>query len=87
MTAWVPEGAWLAPGYAEWPAPAALREAVACLWTRVVPDDESGDNVVLPDGCCDLIWEQGAGACVAGPDTAAVSVPSRPARWTWRRQR
>lgn len=81
MTAWVPDGAWLAPGYAEWPAPAALREAVACLWTRVVPDDEAADTVVLPDGCCDLIWEWGAGVYVAGPDTAAVSTPIRPGAW------
>jgi AraC-like DNA-binding protein len=79
MTLWVPAGAWLAPGYAEWPAPAGLRDAVSCLWTRVVPADDDGrDKVVLPDGCCDLIWEQGAGAYVAGPDTAAISTASRP---------
>lgn len=79
MTSWVPAGAWLALGYAEWPAPAALRDAVSCLWTSVVADDYDGrGHVVLPDGCCDLIWEQGAGAYVAGPDTTAVSHPSRP---------
>jgi AraC-like DNA-binding protein len=83
MTSWVPAGAWLTSGYAEWPAPAALREAVSCLWTSVVPDDGGdggggGNGFVLPDGCCDLIWEQGTGAYVAGPDTMAVSTPSRP---------
>ena len=88
MTSWVPAGAWLTSGYAEWPAPSALREAVSCLWTSVVPDDGGrdggdggdgggGNGFVLPDGCCDLIWERGTGAYVAGPDTMAVSTPSR----------
>ena len=67
---WVPAGAWLTPRYAEWRAPAALRGAVACLWASVVPDD-AGDaaGLILPDACSDLIWEQGAGCYVAGPDT------------------
>ncbi|HWG02595.1 MAG TPA: helix-turn-helix domain-containing protein [Trebonia sp.] len=74
---WVPAGAWLAPGYAEWPAPPALRGAVACLWTSVVPAG-GRENLVLPDACSDLIWEEGAGAYVAGPDTGAVSVSAAP---------
>ncbi len=58
-------------GYTEWPAPAALRDAIACLWAQVTPNaDRSG--LVLPDGCTDLIWEQGRGAFVAGPDTGPV---------------
>ena len=58
-------------GYTEWPAPPALRDAVACLWAQVTTDaDRSG--LVLPDGCTDLIWEQGRGAFVAGPDTGPV---------------
>src|SRR6201996_6239221 len=75
---WVPPGAWLAPGYAEWAAPAALRGPVACLWARVVPDDADHEGLVLPDACSDLIWEQGAGAYVAGPDTAPYRVASVP---------
>jgi AraC-like DNA-binding protein len=53
--------------YEEWPAPAALGHAVACLWTATASDDDR--TLVLPDGCTDLIWEQGKGAYVAGPDT------------------
>jgi len=60
-----------APGsrYREWAAPASLRAAVACLWTRSAPDDPAGTTLILPDGCVDLIWRRGQGAFVAGPDT------------------
>jgi len=75
---WVPSGAWLAPGYAEWRPPAALRGPVACLWARVVPDGEKQPGLVLPDGCSDLIWEQGVGAYVAGPDTGPACTETTP---------
>jgi len=80
---WVPPGAWLVPGYAEWAPPPALRGAVACLWTSLTLDQPADDNqhdqagqpgLVLPDGCSDLIWEQGVGCYIAGPDTG----PARP---------
>jgi hypothetical protein len=77
---WVPRGAWLTPGYAEWAPPAALRGAVACLWARVSPegtgqsDRSAQSGLVLPDACSDLIWERGVGGYVAGPDTG----PARP---------
>ena len=49
-TDWVPSGAWLAPGYAEWAPPAALRGAVACLWARVTPEvDEQASDANEPD--------------------------------------
>ena len=73
----VPPGAWLAPGYAEWQAPAALRGPVACLWARVVPDGDDHQALVLPDACSDLIWEQGVGAYVAGPDTGPVRTETK----------
>jgi AraC-like DNA-binding protein len=66
---WIPSAAWLAPGYAEWQPPAVLRDQVACLWLSVIPDRQGESGLILPDGCSDLIWEQGAGASVAGPDT------------------
>ena len=74
---WVPAGAWLAPGYAEWQAPAPLRGAVACLWASVVPDDADEAALILPDACSDLIWEQGAGCYVAGPDTGPARSVAR----------
>ena len=64
----------LPPGYTEWPAPAGLRHAIACLWAQVTPDSgRDRTALVLPDACSDLIWEQGRGAFVAGPDTGPVS--------------
>jgi AraC-like DNA-binding protein len=63
----------LPPGYTEWPAPAALRPAVACLWAQVTDESAERAGLVLPDGCTDLVWEQGRGAYVAGPDTGPVA--------------
>jgi AraC-like DNA-binding protein len=63
----------LPPGYTEWPAPAALRAAVACLWAQVTDESAERAGLVLPDGCTDLVWEQGRGAFVAGPDTGPVA--------------
>jgi AraC-like DNA-binding protein len=62
--------------YTEWAAPAALRPAVACLWASVAQDDS--ETLVLPDGCSDLIWEQGKGAYVAGPDTGPAPARQAP---------
>ena len=63
----------LPTGYTEWPAPAALRDAVACLWAQVTDSSAERAGLVLPDGCTDLVWEQGRGAFVAGPDTGPVA--------------
>jgi AraC-like DNA-binding protein len=62
----------LPPGYTEWQPPAGLRHAIACLWAQVTPDTGNREGLVLPDACTDLIWEQGRGAFVAGPDTGPV---------------
>jgi AraC-like DNA-binding protein len=66
-------------GYSEWAAPEALRPAVVCLWAQVTGEADR-DGLVLPDACTDLIWEQGRGAFVAGPDTGPV--PTRMAAGT-----
>jgi AraC-like DNA-binding protein len=75
---WVPDGAWLAPGYAEWAPPMALRGRIACLWASIPPAGGSRDALVLPDACSDLIWEQGTGPYVAGPDTGPVRTSTPP---------
>ena len=63
------------PGYWEWAPPPELGGSVACLWARVVASGEAGgrDTPVLPDACCDLIWQSGLGVFVAGPDTGPWS--------------
>src|SRR5260370_17691741 len=67
-----------APGYRELTPPVALRPSVSCLWVAVVPPGQYRSTVVLPDACVDLIWEQGRGAYVAGPDTGPAPVTSPP---------
>lgn len=46
-------------GYRELAPPPALRDALACLWVRVVPP-RSPPIRVLPDACSDLVWQAGA---------------------------
>jgi AraC-like DNA-binding protein len=65
-------------GYRELAPPAGLRDALACLWVRVVPVDGAAPARVLPDGCSDLIWRSGEGAFIAGPDTGPVVGPRTP---------
>ena len=63
----------LPSGYTEWEAPATMRDAVACLWAQVNDSNAERAELVLPDGCTDLMWEQGRGTLVAGPDTGPVA--------------
>lgn len=64
-------------GYREIAPDRAFKNAIHCLWVSVMPGDEPEPTQVLPDACTDLIWQSGAGAFVAGPDTGPVS-DSRP---------
>ncbi|MEA2143043.1 MAG: hypothetical protein QOI64_1473, partial [Solirubrobacteraceae bacterium] len=58
--------------YREHRAPPALAPWLACTWER---RDGGGDPVrVLPDGCIDIVWTQGAGTHVVGPNTTAFLV-------------
>jgi AraC-like DNA-binding protein len=66
------------PGYREGAPPPALRQALACLWVRVVPPHGAPRTRVLPDACVDLVWQAGRGAFVAGPDTGPRQVEARP---------
>ena len=58
---------------------AALEPWLECIWER---RGEPGAPVrVLPDGCIDIVWTEGAGTQVVGPNTTAFVVPvdGRPA--------
>src|SRR4051812_17476477 len=66
----------LTAGYRELRPPRALRDVVACLWVRV---NGTGDDVrVVPDACSDIVWQQGSGTTVVGPDTTAKVVRQAP---------
>ncbi|MGH3911026.1 MAG: DUF6597 domain-containing transcriptional factor [Pseudonocardiaceae bacterium] len=62
-------------GYREEPAPAGLVGLVACVWRDQAATRR--EQRVLPDGCIDLIWTDGA-VYVAGPDTGAFVVTQEP---------
>ncbi|MEU6430296.1 helix-turn-helix transcriptional regulator [Microbispora sp. NPDC046973] len=49
----------------------------AVLWWSTAPGSATAERRVLPDGCMDVIWVDGA-LLVAGPDTAAHVVTDRP---------
>jgi AraC-like DNA-binding protein len=66
---------WMPSSYREWPAPGELVQVVTCLWRDEAR--ESREQRVLPDGCVDLIWMDGA-VHVAGPDTHAFLTPMTP---------
>jgi AraC-like DNA-binding protein len=51
-----------------------LRPFVVCSWTRdATPVGADASDRILPDGCVDIIWDEGS-LFVAGPDTGAVLV-------------
>jgi AraC-like DNA-binding protein len=56
--------------YRELAPPPDLAHLVRCVWVR---SGESGEALVLPDGCVDVVVRAGR-AVVAGPDTGPVSV-------------
>jgi AraC-like DNA-binding protein len=66
----------LRPGYRELVPPPELRDVVACLWVRV--HGTSDDVRVVPDACSDVVWQQGTGTTVVGPDTGAKLVTGAP---------
>ncbi|MFE2417434.1 DUF6597 domain-containing transcriptional factor [Streptomyces hokutonensis] len=53
----------------------------AVVWSRTVEDPAVGPvRPVLPDGCMDLLWNEGR-LLVAGPDTRAYIPQAEPAHW------
>jgi AraC-like DNA-binding protein len=61
--------------YVEHPPPAPLVPWLECAWER--EGDGSAPVRVLPDGCIDVVWTEGMGAQLIGPNTTAflVTVP------------
>lgn len=49
--------------------PADLADAVVCTWSARV----EGMHRLVPDGCVDVLWVQGVGIRVCGPEVAAWS--------------
>jgi AraC-like DNA-binding protein len=68
------------PWYREQAPPAPLRPSVTCFWARAggTGPGPGEDAQVLPDACVDLIWRQGHGVFVAGPDTGPAPSPVPP---------
>jgi AraC-like DNA-binding protein len=62
--------------YREFTPPPELGEYVRCTW--VLEADGARKEAILPDGCMDIIWREGRGAVVAGPDTGPVPVSRTP---------
>jgi AraC-like DNA-binding protein len=59
--------------YREHTPPVALTGIVACTWERAVTAPRR--QVVVPDGCVDLIWLAGRRLIVVGPDTGPHEQP------------
>jgi AraC-like DNA-binding protein len=58
--------------YCEQASPAALASWVQCTWRR---SGAGGPPVrVVPDGCIDIVWTEGAGTQIVGPNTRAFLV-------------
>ncbi|HTE54592.1 MAG TPA: DUF6597 domain-containing transcriptional factor [Kofleriaceae bacterium] len=56
--------------YRETAPPPALARSVCCTWSLVVGDGARDHLLrVLPDGCADLVWVDGAPPFAAGPAT------------------
>jgi len=58
-----------AGSYRERPVEGVLQDHFACVWVHQLPRPEVQPVVVVPDGCIDLEWIDGA-LRIAGPDRA-----------------
>lgn len=66
----------MSPAYREYRPPAGVESVVACVWEH--GSDEDRTQLVVPDGCVDLIWLSGRELVIAGADTGPrrVSLPA-----------
>jgi AraC-like DNA-binding protein len=62
-----------AASYVERPVPYGLATHACCVWTQVA-GPEGHVQRVLPDGCADVVWIEGARLELAGPATEPVMV-------------
>ncbi|AEW98493.1 helix-turn-helix domain-containing protein [Streptantibioticus cattleyicolor] len=62
--------------YAQWQPSVAPRRHVVCVWVRENGGGDAHGQLVVPDGCVDLMWCDGA-LEVVGPDRGARTVPVR----------
>jgi AraC-like DNA-binding protein len=62
--------------YSQWQPSAAPGRYVACVWVRENVGGSAHRQVIVPDGCVDLIWRDGE-AEVVGPDRGPRAVPVR----------
>jgi AraC-like DNA-binding protein len=64
------------PPYREYPPPAGLERAVACLWEN--ERAHSYAQGIVPDGCVDLVWLAERGLVIFGADTGprVVDLPA-----------
>jgi AraC-like DNA-binding protein len=63
--------------YREWKPPLALRHHLQCTWVNDLTRSSFNDFLVVPDGCVDILWNEGD-LLVAGPDTRPVLEVVRP---------
>jgi len=58
--------------YREYASPAGLSDVVACLWENDVVRDRP--QLVIPDGCVDLVWFGDEGLTIVGADTGPHTI-------------
>jgi AraC-like DNA-binding protein len=60
--------------YRELPAERALADDVACVWydNRVRSPQAHRAQLVMPDGCIDIVWMRGREPMIAGPATLPI---------------
>jgi AraC-like DNA-binding protein len=63
------------PTYKEFSPPKHLCEHVVCFWRRPAGAEANGAQIILPDGCIDIIWAGEQPPFIAGP----MTVPLMPA--------
>ncbi|MEV4558331.1 helix-turn-helix domain-containing protein [Kitasatospora sp. NPDC049285] len=60
--------------YRQWAPAVAPRRQVACVWVRESDAGAAHRQLIVPDGCLDLLWD-GAQVQVVGPDRVPRTVP------------